>query len=84
QIKNGVTIEGEVLSVIGSDRHGYTAELKQEFIQNKNKLTLLNCIDNGFNIINGALQTGKDNQKFPLISAAFCYPKLEITGGVKT
>ncbi|MEY0004134.1 hypothetical protein AB7W62_18495 [Morganella morganii] len=84
QIKNGVTIEGEVLSVIGSDRHGYTAELKQEFIQNKNKLTLLNCIDNGFNIINGALQTGKDNQKFPLISAEFCYPKLEITGGVKT
>ncbi|MDH0357038.1 hypothetical protein [Morganella sp. GD04133] len=84
QIKSGVTIEGEVLSVIGRDRYGYTAALKKEFTKNKNKLTLLNAIDKGFNMLNSALQKGKNNQIFPLVSAEFCYPKLEITGGVKT
>lgn len=84
QIKRSLTIEGEVTSVIGSDRIGHNKELKQVFTKDKNKLSLLDYVDNGFNTINKALQKGKNNQTFPLVSAELLFPKLEIEGSIKT
>lgn len=84
-IKKGLTIEGEVVSIIGSDRHGFTTELKQEFTKGKNKLSLINSIDNGFNTINNMLKKGKGaDAGYPLVSTKFRYPILEIEGGIKT
>ena len=84
-IKNGLTIEGEVVSIIGSDRHGFTTELKQEFTKGKNKLSLINSIDNGFNTINNMLKKGKGaDAGYPLVSTKFRYPILEIEGAIKT
>ncbi|KJF76160.1 hypothetical protein UA45_20095 [Morganella morganii] len=41
-------------------------------------------MDTGFNTINKALRKGKDEGLFPLVSAEFLYPKLEIEGSIKT
>lgn len=84
QIKKSLTIEGDILSVIGSDRIGHNKELKQVFTKDKNKLSLLDYMDTGFNTINKALRKGKDEGLFPLVSAEFLYPKLEIEGSIKT
>lgn len=82
-IKRGLSIKGEITSIIGDETVAFNTELKQEFIKNKNKLNLTNSIDTAFNKINSALSSGNRVQ-YPLVSTEFCYPILKIEGGIKT
>ncbi|MBP6082014.1 MAG: hypothetical protein KA732_12155 [Providencia sp.] len=82
-IKNGLSIKGEVASTIGDETVAFNAELKKEFIANKNKLGLLDNIERGFNTVNNMLQKG-GKSNYPLVSVEFSYPVLNIEGGIKT
>ncbi|MGJ3352968.1 hypothetical protein [Providencia sp. Je.9.19] len=82
-IKTGLGIKGEITSIIGDETVAFNTELKQEFLKNKNKLNLTNSIDTAFNKINSVLSSGNSIQ-YPLVSTEFCYPVLNIEGGIKT
>lgn len=82
-ITRGLSIKGEITSITGDEEVTFNAELKKEFIQHKNKLSFTNSIDMAFDKISSVLSSG-NKVKYPIVKTEFCYPTLNINGGIKT
>ncbi|MDX7986083.1 hypothetical protein FE392_01865 [Xenorhabdus sp. 12] len=83
EIRNELTITGEITAEKGAETRSWSKELEFEFKKGKQKLDLIDTAIDGIEKINSVLACGHDKDKFRVAKLDLVYPLINISGGYK-
>ncbi|AYA40831.1 hypothetical protein HZS38_10660 [Xenorhabdus nematophila] len=80
EVRNSLTITGEITAEKGAETRSWSKELEFEFKKGKKKLGPIDTAIDGIGKINNMLAFGHDQDKFRIINLDLIYPLINISG----
>ncbi|PHM74055.1 hypothetical protein [Xenorhabdus kozodoii] len=81
EVRNSLTIEGEITAEKGAETRSWSKELEFEFKKGKKKLGPIDTAIESIGKLNNILAFGHDQDKFRVINLDLIYPLINISGG---